>query len=102
MALTQENPSSGRDSIDGAKRIRTADPLHAMQVLYQLSYGPKDDGIALGHVVVETLHREVPKPGAKQRQAFPAPVLDLQATRSGNKPGSPPPAQPWGPGDGNA
>ena len=26
---------------DGAKRIRTADPLHAMQVLYQLSYGPK-------------------------------------------------------------
>ena len=24
----------------GAKRIRTADPLHAMQVLYQLSYGP--------------------------------------------------------------
>ena len=26
--------------LDGAKRIRTADPLHAMQVLYQLSYGP--------------------------------------------------------------
>ena len=26
---------------DGAKRTRTADPLHAMQVLYQLSYGPK-------------------------------------------------------------
>ena len=25
----------------GAKRTRTADPLHAMQVLYQLSYGPK-------------------------------------------------------------
>ena len=24
----------------GAKRIRTADPLHAMQVLYQLSYNP--------------------------------------------------------------
>ena len=24
----------------GAKRTRTADPLHAMQVLYQLSYGP--------------------------------------------------------------
>ena len=30
---TSENP-------DGAKRTRTADPLHAMQVLYQLSYGP--------------------------------------------------------------
>ena len=25
---------------DGAKRTRTADPLHAMQVLYQLSYDP--------------------------------------------------------------
>ena len=24
----------------GAKRARTADPLHAMQVLYQLSYSP--------------------------------------------------------------
>ena len=61
MALTQENPSSGRDSIDGAKRIRTADPLHAMQVLYQLSYGPKNDGIALEQsFVVRTLHREDP------------------------------------------
>ena len=26
---------------NGAKRTRTADPLHAMQVLYQLSYGPE-------------------------------------------------------------
>ncbi len=26
--------------IGGAKRSRTADPLHAMQVLYQLSYSP--------------------------------------------------------------
>gem|GEM_PF-2277164 len=25
---------------DGAKRIRTADPLNAIQVLYQLSYSP--------------------------------------------------------------
>ena len=25
---------------DGAKEPRTPDPLHAMQVLYQLSYGP--------------------------------------------------------------
>ena len=30
----------GLQCLDGAKRIRTADPLHAMQVLYQLSYGP--------------------------------------------------------------
>ncbi len=28
-------------NFDGAKEIRTPDPLHAMQVLYQLSYGPK-------------------------------------------------------------
>ena len=27
----------------GGKRIRTADPLHAMQVLYQLSYTPLDE-----------------------------------------------------------
>ena len=46
---------------NGAKRIRTADPLHAMQVLYQLSYGPKNDGIALEQpFVVRTLHREDP------------------------------------------
>ncbi len=32
----------GRDWIlkNGAKETRTPDPLHAMQVLYQLSYGP--------------------------------------------------------------
>ena len=59
-----------------------------MQVLYQLSYGPKNDELALEQiVVVGTLHRKVPKPAAKQRQAFPEPALDLQATQSGNKPG---------------
>ena len=26
----------------GAKRSRTVDPLHAMQVLYQLSYSPEE------------------------------------------------------------
>ena len=31
---------SARSLKNGAKRTRTADPLHAMQVLYQLSYGP--------------------------------------------------------------
>ena len=40
-ACQQKRPSAlQRISNDGAKRIRTADPLHAMQVLYQLSYGP--------------------------------------------------------------
>ena len=35
-----KKPRPGLGFFDGAKRIRTADPLHAMQVLYQLSYGP--------------------------------------------------------------
>ena len=38
IGMTSENPY-------GAKRTRTADPLHAMQVLYQLSYGPKSRNI---------------------------------------------------------
>ena len=29
--------------MNGAKETRTPDPLHAMQVLYQLSYGPMID-----------------------------------------------------------
>ena len=59
-----------------------------MQVLYQLSYGPKNVGFALEQIfVIEILHREVPKPGARQRRAFPEPALDLQATQSVNKPG---------------
>ena len=33
IGITSEN-------FNGAKRTRTADPLHAMQMLYQLSYGP--------------------------------------------------------------
>ncbi|CAL7963701.1 hypothetical protein GAMM_60016 [Gammaproteobacteria bacterium] len=36
-------PLDDRDILNngGAKRDRTADPLHAMQVLSQLSYSPK-------------------------------------------------------------
>ena len=37
---TLKNPGQAWAFGYGAKRIRTADPLHAMQVLYQLSYGP--------------------------------------------------------------
>jgi hypothetical protein len=37
-----KKPRPGLGSRSGAKRTRTADPLHAMQVLYQLSYGPID------------------------------------------------------------
>ena len=44
---------------NGAKETRTPDPLHAMQVLYQLSYGPMNDGDALGLVPLSypSLHR---------------------------------------------
>ena len=43
--VCKKPPGTKKPRIDlgfssGAKRIRTADPLHAMQVLYQLSYGP--------------------------------------------------------------
>ncbi len=38
----RHNSFSDWDSINGAKETRTPDPLHAMQVLYQLSYGPKN------------------------------------------------------------
>ncbi len=31
---------STNNQLNGAKETRTPDPLHAMQVLYQLSYGP--------------------------------------------------------------
>ena len=34
-------------NINGAKRIRTADPLNAIQVLYQLSYSPAQCDIHL-------------------------------------------------------
>ena len=37
---------------NGAKETRTPDPLHAMQVLYQLSYGPMNAVEALGSSVV--------------------------------------------------
>ena len=40
--LALKNPLLERVLDNGAKRIRTADPLHAMQVLYQLSYGPDE------------------------------------------------------------
>ena len=35
-----KKPRPGLGFLDGAKETRTPDPLHAMQVLYQLSYGP--------------------------------------------------------------
>ena len=40
---TLKNPVEDWASKNGAKETRTPDPLHAMQVLYQLSYGPMID-----------------------------------------------------------
>ena len=37
-----QKPRVYLESLNGAKETRTPDPLHAMQVLYQLSYGPKN------------------------------------------------------------
>ena len=34
-----------KEKLSGAKGIWTPDPLHAMQVLYQLSYGPKSRNV---------------------------------------------------------
>ena len=36
-----EKPANAGFSNFGGMRIRTADPLHAMQMLYQLSYTPE-------------------------------------------------------------
>ena len=48
QAQRQENPVNDWASKNGAKETRTPDPLHAMQVLYQLSYGPMIIGTTLG------------------------------------------------------
>ena len=42
--LTSKEASERLGKFSGAKETRTPDPLHAMQVLYQLSYGPNNDG----------------------------------------------------------
>ena len=56
---------------NGAKRTRTADPLHAMQVLYQLSYGPLIWQASLATSFI--LHRGLVliRPGAKPPPASP-------------------------------
>jgi hypothetical protein len=41
--------------IGGAKRDRTADLLHAMQALYQLSYSPKAGHFKLREQILSTV-----------------------------------------------
>ena len=48
-------------SFNGAKETRTPDPLHAMQVLYQLSYGPKNaDEVLSLSLSCRSLQRQLP------------------------------------------
>ncbi len=45
--VDRSNASAGLTFLkNGAKETRTPDPLHAMQVLYQLSYGPMINDLA--------------------------------------------------------
>ena len=53
---------------NGAKETRTPDPLHAMQVLYQLSYGP------MSTWWLQNLHRRV--------KAYTAGASDLPPHRN--------------------
>ena len=47
------------DNFGGASGTRTHDPLHAMQVLYQLSYNPAtDEIIAQNHHRVKAVYKE--------------------------------------------
>ena len=91
-----ENPSSGRDSINGAKRIRTADPLHAMQVLYQLSYGPINNGEARRPVGCrgEAYTATELKPGATPPLICLEPAPAPLATQWGRKQDLPLPSAP--------
>ena len=66
-----KKPRSGLGFEDGAKRIRTADPLHAMQVLYQLSYGPIDVASLAHHMETLQRGRSGLTPGARPPPASP-------------------------------
>ena len=74
-----KKPRPGLGFKDGAKRTRTADPLHAMQVLYQLSYGP-----------IETLGRRgAGRPALARRPAWRCWSLQRRLLKPG---ATPPPA----------
>ncbi len=75
--------------LSGAKETRTPDPLHAMQVLYQLSYGPMNAGDAAWLVPSSYLILHRPKnikPDAKPRPASLALVPDRLEARSAHRP----------------
>ena len=58
---TSKEASERLRKFSGAKETRTPDPLHAMQVLYQLSYGPKDaDAVLNLSLSCRSLQRQRP------------------------------------------
>ena len=81
---------------NGAKRIRTADPLHAMQVLYQLSYGPinNDEARKLVRCRGEAYTAKELKPGATPPLICLEPAPAPLATQWGRKQDSPLPSAP--------
>ena len=93
-----------RYSFNGAKRIRTADPLHAMQVLYQLSYGPINNGEARKPVRCrgEAYTAMELKPGATPPLICLAPAPALLATQWARKQDSLLPSAPHFHQGGNA
>ena len=67
--IKPENPFSKK-----AKETRTPDPLHAMQVLYQLSYGPITTWwLQNRRSSCDSLHRKGFRPDARRQQDGPAP-----------------------------
>ena len=83
-------------SFNGAKRIRTADPLHAMQVLYQLSYGPMNNSKARKPVRCrgEAYTAKELKPGATPPLICLEPAPAPLATQWGRKQDLPLPSAP--------
>ena len=85
---TQENPVIDWASKNGAKETRTPDPLHAMQVLYQLSYGPITTWKPQGRLSsCVSLHREGLRPAARRQPDGPAPPPVRPGAQSAHKQG---------------
>ncbi len=97
----QKRPPAKQGAItNGAKRIRTADPLHAMQVLYQLSYGPID---AVGFpIAAPTYMLTVLRAGARRPRAAPGSAPGRRQAARADRPDWRPPGAPCAPGDGSA
>jgi hypothetical protein len=93
--------SNTRTKNSGAKRARTADLLHAMQALYQLSYSPSIARVTRTRTAVSIpVHRTLPnildtgqRPGPKVNQRQPQPRYGSPSYGSPSY-GSPAPSGP--------